>query len=635
MHAGIGLRHRLPAALCFAFALSLCEVTIAHNAVAVTNSPVVINEVSCAGTANDWIELYNPSATVKADISGLILTDSVDKVAFTDHVYVFPKNTKILPHKYLKVMRGTSGNKFRFNVSCGGNSVTFGNRVGTLVRVLDSVAIPPIADNFTWSRLPGTPYGWGAGTATPVAVNRAAASSAQVDKSAWVFDPLLIKRIDLTLPGDTISNFSAGNPEDAYMPASFSITAKNAQGNVVKSVSTMPITIRLKKGYGSYRSFGSLESPGKSSFKIKFNGAVADPRLSGLKKLTLNNMVQDFPLMNEWASYKLFRAMGIFAPRVGFSTVYINGTYWGFYLTLEPYDDVSLAWRYPRTQHLYEGLWTDRPPDITEGRTYRAYEVDEGDIEDRNDLQALEDVVSDLPMSSSQVREVLDVKQIATFMAIENFINHWDGYTSMREWTPNNYYFHSTATGVFELLPWGTDQTFSGPTGDFLNANGILFKRCYADEWCRSLYLEAIARVATKAQELDLATQSAVIVTVQKSGIDADAAVGRGPTFDQVIGATNGLRDYVTQARAEAAVFLGSRVDGQIRLKATRALPKKSVLKSADLWAYSDVPGTFTYSPKLGTTLPSGQVTVTVKFTPLDKVKYPVRTKAVVIRVAR
>jgi hypothetical protein len=346
-------------------------------------------------------------------------------------------------------------------------------------------------------------------------------------------------------------------------------------------------------------------------------------------------MVQDFPLVNEWASYKLFRAMGILAPRVGFSTVFINGTYWGFYLTLEPYDDVSLSWKYPRTQHLYEALWTDRPPDIDVGRTYKAYEVDEGDDTDRNDLQTLEDALAEFPMSSTQVRNVLDVKEVATLMAIENFINHWDGYTSMRDWTPNNYYFHSTSSGMFEVLPWGTDQTFTGSTGDFLNARGLLFEHCYDDDWCRSMYEVAIANVATKAQELNLGTESTAILSIQKAGIDADAAAGRGPLFADALNAAAGITDYVNRAKISADTYLAPRTDGQIRLTAVKNLPRKAVLKSSDLGAYSDVPGAFSYTPKLGTQLNSGRITVTVKFTPSDKVRFQARTKTVTITVAR
>jgi hypothetical protein len=605
------------------------------QAQAAVSVPVVINEVQCSGTTPDWIELYNTSATSKADISGLILTDSVKNVLFADHVYIFPRGTSLGPNKYLKVSRGSTGNRFKFNISCGGNSVTFGKRIGALVRVNDSVAIPPVADGFTWSRLPSALNGWGASTSTPAALNRAASSSAKTDKSAWVFDPLLVKRIDLTLPDATLTNFSGGNAGDVYMPASFAMTARSSQGSLVKSVAQTPITIRLKKGFGSYRNFGNLENPGKSSFKIKFNGATTSHRLDGLKKLTLNNMVQDYSLVSQWGSYKLFRAMGVLAPRVAYSTVYINGTYWGFYLTLEPYDDVSLSWRYPQTQHLYEALWTDRPPDIKTGRAYRAYEVDEGDNEDRSDLQALEDVLSESSMSSTQVRSVLNVKEVATVMAIENFINHWDGYTSLAEWTPNNYYFHSTSNGMFELLPWGTDQTMVGSTGDFLNANGILFKKCYDDDWCRSLYKVAIANVAAKAQELNLGAQAIAVLNVQKAGIDADAALGRGPSFDSAVSGANGITDYVSRAKDSAASFLNPRANGQIRLQAVSKLPKNAILKSSDLGAYTDVPGTFSYVPALGTKLRSGNVYVSVKFTPSDRQRYSIQTKSTLIKVAR
>ena len=39
--------------------------------------------------------------------------------------------------------------------------------------------------------------------------------------------------------------------------------------------------------------------------------------------------------------------------------------------------------------------------------------------------------------------------------AVERYLGHWDGYT-----TKNNYYLVSDPSGRFQMLPWGTDQTW-------------------------------------------------------------------------------------------------------------------------------------------------------------------------------
>ncbi len=610
-------------------------LTISQNAPAQAFVPVTvqINEVQCSGTGPDWIELFNTSATTKSDISNLVVTDSVDNVWDSTHVGRIPRGTVIGPHKYFRFLRGSTAKTFPFDIGCGGESITFGRLVGLQMAVVDAVAIPPVAPNITWSRLSTGVNGWAAGVPTPGKINRAVTGGTTFDRSAWMFDPNLVKRIDLTLPEATVADFVTGNLGDTYQPASFSLTARNASGVTVKAVDSTAITIRLKKGYGSYRSFGTLEAPGKTSFKIKFNGAVPGQRLDGLKKLTLNNMVQDWSLVNEWASYTLFRSMGVDAPRVSFTSVYVNTIYWGFYLSLEPYDDVSLSWKYPRTQHLYEALWTDKYPDITFGRTYKSFEIDEGSVTERNDLQALEDALDTKTMSSPEIARVLDVKEVATTMAIENFMNHWDGYTSTKDWAPNNYYLHSTNAGKFKLLPWGTDQTFGGQVGDFAHANGILFKKCVADDWCRSLYYNAIAQVAAKAQALQLGTQGAAILNIQRAGIDADAALGRGPSFSDATGGANGITNFVAQAANDSATFLNANATGLLRLRAVKNLPKGSSLAAANLGAYSDVLGTYKYAPSLGTKLKSGRVKVTVTFTPTDLTHFQRRIGSAIILV--
>jgi hypothetical protein len=324
--------------------------------------------------------------------------------------------------------------------------------------------------------------------------------------------------------------------------------------------------------------------------------------------------------------------MGVPAPRVGYASVYINGKRWGFYLTLEPYDDISLSWNYPRTQHLYEALWTDRYPDITTGRANLAYEVDEGSTTSRTDLQALEGAVNNYSMSSSQVQGVLNVQEMVTAMAVEQYLNHWDGYSSLMPWAPNNYYLHSDDDGVFELLPWGTDQTFGGNTGDYANANGVLFKRCMLDDKCKSMYQVAVANVATTASSLGLPAGITSILNVQRQGITDDTT--RGLSFNDTVWQANGVNGHIVNATTQTASYLKGATTGEIRWTPSLTLKAGTKLTSSILNAYSDVPGTFTYSPALNTVTKVGNLKVKVTFKPTNSALNAVKTKQVTFIVA-
>ncbi|MBU6347430.1 MAG: CotH kinase family protein [Actinomycetales bacterium] len=596
-----------------------------------SSSPVVINEVRCSGSSPAFIELFNTSSTVRIDLTGWVLGDHLGNLSDTYHVWNFKTGTTIGPRMYFRIFRGIKTTEFKFDITCGDDSIKLAQVVGTNTNIIDSVAVPPLVDGFTWGRMATARLGWTATLPTPYAANKAPTSGTVVDKSAWVFDPLLVKRIDLNLPQQTLDYFQNGNPGDLYRAGTFAITAKNAAGNTVKTISPMQVGIRLKNGFGSYRPFGNMNNPSKSSFKIKFNNSVQGQRLDGLAKLTLNNMVQDPTLVHEWASYTLLRAMGIPAPRVGYSSVYINNKLWGFYLTLEPYDDVSLSWTFPKTQHLYEALWTDRPPDINTGRTNFAYEVDEGDKTNRSDLQALENAVNNNAMSSAQVQSVLNVQAMVNMMAVEQYLDHWDGYTSTRWWTPNNYYLHSNEAGYFELLPWGTDQTFSGNTGNLADATGLLFKRCYSDDYCRSLYHIALAKVSATASSLALPAGASQILTAQQQGISDDQL--RGMTYNDTVSAANGIGTHITTANAQVANYLRNNTTGAIRWNPTLTLKAGTKLTPAILNAYSDTAGTFTYSPALNTITRVGSLKVTATFKPTNTANYSTKTLAVTFKI--
>jgi hypothetical protein len=70
------------------------------------------------------------------------------------------------------------------------------------------------------------------------------------------------------------------------------------------------------KGHGTFRPLGK-----KSAFKLKF---AKKDRFFWLKKLTLNNMVQDASMIHETLGYEVLRAVGVPAPRTGFAYVRVN-----------------------------------------------------------------------------------------------------------------------------------------------------------------------------------------------------------------------------------------------------------------------------------------------------------------------
>src|SRR4051812_565015 len=322
---GSGPARTLAMAAIAAFCLLAIQATVASAAVR-------LNEINCEGT--DWVELVN-TGDASADISGWLLTDdplnpatprsthrmlfpnptvipahgriTVDKgttsgaaadlggglppappltpaTPRSTHRMLFPNPTVIPAHGRITVDKGTTSGTFPFGISCGDDTIKLADATETEA---DSFVVPSqAAAGDTFGRSPDMtgPFvetlptkGFDNEPAPPV-------DGPPVDNAAWLFDPGKVVQIDLTLPPDSVNALAADS--DTYVTGDFKLTADGT------SYERANVGIRLKGGVGSFRPLTG-EGQGKSAFKVKFNEFVSGQRFAGLKKLTLNNMVQD------------------------------------------------------------------------------------------------------------------------------------------------------------------------------------------------------------------------------------------------------------------------------------------------------------------------------------------------------
>ena len=315
------------------------------------------------------------------------------------------------------------------------------------------------------------------------------APEASADPAEGLFDPGAVTEIDLTLPQESKDALAADPGE--YVDGTFTLKA----GEV--TYGPLDVGVRLKGGIGSFRTLA-----GKAAFKVKFGHSVSGQRLLGLKTLTLNNMVQDRSMVHELLTYEAFRASGLPAPRTGYAYVRVNGEDYGVYLNVETLDSVSLPRWFATTGHLYEGEYGT---DVAPGRA-GDFEVDEGSKSDRGDLEALIAAAATPGQAWAQaVGEVADLRQMTRMWALEKYAGHWDGYAGGRPNSrpPNNYYLHSDADGRFQMIPWGTDQTWVRRVG-FGSEGGLLFRRCLGHGGCAALYRASLREAAETMAGLDL-----------------------------------------------------------------------------------------------------------------------------------
>ena len=260
------------------------------------------------------------------------------------------------------------------------------------------------------------------------------------DLAAVLFDPLSVSKIELSrVTGGPALTFEYLNVP-TYQHADVKITLAGKASVTIKNVG-----VRLKGQASRY----DLKFP----MKIKFDAFVKGQKFLGLKRLTLNNMVQDSSFIHEVTAYKLYRAAGVPAPRASYSQVSVDGTYFGVYLNLESIDSVFGKRWYGSTKHIYSGPYNC---DIVPGNT--CYEVSIGNT-DRTDL-AVAGAVAALHGEEwwATINQVADMPRVIKLMATDIFMSNWDGYTDAVQ---NNHFVHFDNKGKFTIIPWGLDQTFT------------------------------------------------------------------------------------------------------------------------------------------------------------------------------
>jgi hypothetical protein len=380
-----------------------------------------------------------------------------------------------------------------------------------------------------------------------------AAASARGDAAAPIYDRGSVAVIELELPQASIQALEA-DPEGAYQPGTFSLATDATPAGGGTFSTPLAMEIRLK-GSASFKPLS-----GKAAFKIKF--PKAGPFL-GLRKMTLNNMVEDPSMIHETLAYETYRAAGVPASRTGFAYLRINGIDYGVYLNIENLDDVALTKIFggfdDEVQHMYEGEnGADVKPELIGD-----FEIDEGDEADISDLEALVTAVNAGGSDpwSTQVAPFADLEEMTRMWAVEKYAGQFDGYAGgLGSDHPNNYYLYSDPLGRFQMLPWGQDETWKEDNHlDFDGPAGLLFDKCLADAGCESAYVDALTELHTTIPDLDLDTVAVCTAATLAPWQELEEAESTRFEWDaaEIAAGVAETREFIATRPAELADWLG------------------------------------------------------------------------------
>lgn len=214
--------------------------------------------------------------------------------------------------------------------------------------------------------------------------------------------------------------------------------------------------VKLKGAAGSFREYDDLPA-----FTVRLDKFDGKERLHGLEKFHLNNSVQDESRLCEWLGSEVFRAAGDPAPRVGHALVKLNDRRLGLYVLKEGVDERFVARWFGGTKgNLYDGGFCQ---DVD-----AALERDvSGGAKEREDLKALAEACheADMTVRWAKLEPLVELAPFVRFMALEELLGHWDGYTI----NANNYRLFIARGGKARFLPHGMDQLFGDPAASVLD----------------------------------------------------------------------------------------------------------------------------------------------------------------------
>ena len=150
---------------------------------------------------------------------------------------------------------------------------------------------------------------------------------------------------------------------------------------------------------------------------------------------------------------------------------------------------------------------------------------------------------------------VADLEEMTRNWAAERYLGHWDGYAGRcSRHQPNNYYLHSEDSGLFRMLPWGTDQTWEMRL-PFDEPGGILLGRCLGDESCAAMYRDALRGAGARSPASTRSRGSRALAAALRPWQEIDPR--REYPMTHIDDAVLRVLDFVKRRPGEVATWLG------------------------------------------------------------------------------
>ncbi len=266
----------------------------------------------------------------------------------------------------------------------------------------------------------------------------------------------VVPRIDITVDPDSLEWLY----EHENLESDIEFTAQFVfdNGNIRDTI--YPVGFRLRGNTSRYSQ--------KKSFKIAFNRFTSGGKYYGVEKLNLNGEHNDPSVIRSKVCWDILRKMEIPAPRSNHVRVFINGDYYGLYISVEHIDEEFVKSRFNYNDgNLYKCLY---PADLNYiGDDPDLYKLEHGDrriyelkinkeADDYSDFAHFIDVLNNTSDANFKcdMDEVFNTYDYLKVIAADILFGNWDGYI----YNQNNFYvYHNTISDKFEYIIYDLDNT--------------------------------------------------------------------------------------------------------------------------------------------------------------------------------
>ena len=201
----------------------------------------------------------------------------------------------------------------------------------------------------------------------------------------------------------------------------------------------------------------------KKSFKLDFNEFVSGQKYDELKKLNLNNEINDPTFLREKLLFDYLQKLNLPGPRCTFSNVYVNNSLIGLFCAVEQINSTFLTDNFGNKDgNLFKGdpqgrLTWNGPNQVN---YYGAYELKTNEIvNDWADLVTLIDTINNTPANrfKDALGSVFNISPYLQSWAVNILFVSLDSYIG----SAHNYYiYHNSITDRFDWITWDANGSF-------------------------------------------------------------------------------------------------------------------------------------------------------------------------------